>query len=462
MRSPNILFMTSHDTGDWLGCYGHRTVHTPHLDALAAEGCLFSNSFCTSPVCTPSRGAMMTGRYPQSNGLMGLIQTPYRWRYRQGERHLSHLLAGHGYHTALFNHQHEAPQDDRLGFHEHRLVDCGAMELLTGEHVSTADETVDAAIEFFRERRGSATPFYAQIGFFETHTPYDWSGARADESLGIELPPYVIDDARSRGRIPGLQGAVRYLDQAVGRVLRGLAETGLDQNTIVVFTVDHGVELQHCKWDLYDGGILTALLMRVPDGSTGPGLVCDWLVSNVDVVPTLLDLALLPAPDNLEGQSFADVFRDDQASPPRDAVFAMMHSNGRWVESRCVRTRQYKLIRNFSPSRVGKLPVQSGGASMRERPVVELYDLAADPAELNDLGADPDWGPIRRELDERLLAWLRQVDDPILRGPVRTPYYEMAVADLVPDRNRQPVRRPSGRCAASTANTPCDEKDTSE
>ena len=434
MSLPNILFMTSHDTGDWLRCYGHRTVHTPHLDALAAEGCRFANSFCASPVCTPSRGAMMTGRYPQTNGLMGLIQTPYRWSYHEGERHLSHLLGEQGYHNVLFNHQHEAPHEDPLGFREHRLVDCGAMELLTGEHVSTADETAEAAIEFFRERRSDGTPFYAQMGFFETHTPYDWSGARADDSRGIEVPPYVIDDADARRRVAGLQGAIRSLDRAAGRILHALSETGLDQTTIVVFTVDHGVELPHCKWELYDGGIRTALLMRVPQANTVSEKVCDWLVSNVDLVPTLLDLADLPAPDNLEGQSFAEVFRNEQASPPRDAVFGMMHSNGRWVESRCVRTQQYKLIRNFSPSRVGRTPVGSGQSSMRERPVVELYDLHADPPELNDLGTDPRYDQVRKGLDKRLLGWLKDVNDPILHGPVRNPYYEMAIADLMADR----------------------------
>ena len=422
--------MTSHDTGNWLGRYGHRTVHTPNLDALAKDGCRFANSYCTSPVCTPSRGSLMTGRYPQANGLMGLIQTPYRWRYHQGERHLSHLLGEQGYHTVLFNHQHEAPHDDPLGFRERRLVNCGTHELRTGEQVSTADETAEAVIEFLRAHSSDDAPFYAQAGFFETHTPYDWSGAEADESCGIEVPPYVVDDADARHHIAGLQGAIRSLDGAVGRILHALSETGLDQNTIVIFTVDHGIELPHCKWELYDGGIRTALLVRGPRGIIPPGKVCDWLVSNVDVVPTLLDLTSLPTPDNVQGQSFSEFFRNERADPPRDAVFAMMHSHGRWVESRCVRTQRYKLIRNFSPSRAPAMPVRSGPSSMQERAVVEVYDLRADPHELSNLGTDTRYEQVRRELDKRLLGWLREVNDPILHGPVTTPYYRMAVADL--------------------------------
>ncbi len=433
MPLPNVLFMTSHDTGDWLRCYGYKSVYTPNLDALASEGSRFANNFCTSPVCTPSRGAMMTGRYPQTNGLMGLIQTPYRWRYRQGERHLSHLLGEQGYHTVLFNHQHEAPHDSPLGFRERRLVNSGSHELLTGEQVSTADETAEELIEFLREYGSVGAPFYAQVGFFETHTPYDWRGAQADDSGGIEVPPYVVDDAKVRHKVAALQGAIRSLDQAAGRILHALSETELGQNTIVIFTVDHGVELPRCKWELYDGGIRTALLVRLPQDNIRTGKVCDWLISNVDVVPTVLDLLNLRIPEDLEGQSFAGFFRNQQAAAPRDAIFSMMHSHDRFVESRCIRTRQYKLIGNFSPSRVPAAPFPPGGPSRQERPVLELYDLCADPFELSNLVEDTRYLHVREDLSKRLLSWLSEVKDPILRGPVPTPYYRMAMADLMTD-----------------------------
>ncbi len=431
MRQPNILFITSHDTGDWLRCYGHRTVHTPHLDALAADGCLFSNAFCTSPVCTPSRGAMMTGRYPQSNGLMSLIQTPYRWRYGEGERHLSHLLSAHGYDTLLFNHQHEAPNDDALGFRERRLVNAGSYELpLLGELVSTAEETATSVVAFLEERGDHDAPFYAQVGVFETHTPFGWSGEEPDDEFGVEVPPYMVDDEEARRHISGLQGAIRYLDRAIGRILGALSKTGLDDNTIVIFTSDHGVELPRCKWELYDGGIRTALLLRWPAGGVRGGTVCDWQISNVDVVPTLLGFARLPIPENVQGRSFAPFFGDEQGTPPRDATFAMMHAAQRWTESRCVRTGRYKLIRNFSPSRLPKVPGQGGQSSPQERPVLELYDLSADPHELNDLGKNSRYDDVRRDLDARLLRWLQEVDDPILRGPIVSPYYRMASEDL--------------------------------
>jgi len=451
MRSPNILFMTSHDTGDWLSCYGHRTVRSPHLDALAAQGCRFSDAFCTSPVCTPSRGAMMTGRYPQSNGLMGLIQTPYRWRLRPGQRHLSHLLSGHGYHTVLFNHQHEAPCDDPLGFHEHRAR--GGPEsyrLRTGERIATAEQTAEDVAEFLARRGPEEPPFYAQVGFFETHTPYGWNGAPPDDGRGVAVPPYVTDNADARRHVAGLQGAIRSLDRAVGRILGALSEAGLDGDTIVVFTTDHGVELPHCKWELYDGGIHTALLMRWPGGGVSGGAVCGHLVSHVDLVPTILELIDRPVPQDIEGRSFAEFLRDSTAPPARDAIFAMMHRHDRWVESRCVRTRHYKLIRNYSPSRMPDGAVSVGGVSTlawsaaRERPVVELYDLLADPYEMSNIAGTPGHRQVRDDLDARLANWLRAVEDPLLHGPVACPYYQMAAENLGRPRTGASARQGPG------------------
>ena len=431
-ENPNIVFLTSHDTGDWLGCYGHDTIQTPNLDSLASEGCRFSDSFCTSPVCTPSRGALMTGRYPQSNGLMGLIQTPYRWRLNEGERHLSHILADAGYHTVLFNHQHEAEKDDKLGFEDMRLHDVGAFQLLTGESVSTALETADAFQAFLQGRPSESKPFYAQLGFFETHTAYDWNGAVPDDSQGVHVPSYIVDDERAREHIAALQGSISSLDKAVGRILAALREAGEENNTIFVFTVDHGVQLPRHKWELYDGGIRTALLMRWPNGGISGGKECPWLVSNVDVVPTLLDLAGLSVPENIQGESCAGFFRSGNSSSHRDAVFAMMHGHNRWAESRCVRTANHKLIRNFSPSRQPIPPIKVGGSSrQQERPVVELYNLQADPWEQENLAEKESSRTVRHELEKGLLSWMKAVEDPLLKGPVRTPYYEMAAENFI-------------------------------
>ena len=333
----------------------------------------------------------------------------------------------------MFNHQHEAEAHDPLGFLEKRLHDVGEEQLLTGERVSTASETAEAFGAFLRETKGAA-PFYAQIGFFETHTPFDWNGAIPDRSKGIAIPPYVESDKDSQEHVASLQGSIAALDVAVGVIVQSIRDAGLSEDTLVIFTVDHGVELPRCKWELYDGGIRTALILHWPNGGVHGGRVLQSMVSNVDVVPTLLELIGVPIPDNIQGKSFSRQLTSTDSVPHRDAVFAMMLGNNRWTESRCVRTDRYKLIRNFSPSRASLTPVKMRGANVqRERPVVELYDLEADPHELNNIARLEEFRSTRDGLDSRLRLWMEEVEDPILSGPVPTPYYQMAIEDFVGD-----------------------------
>ncbi len=290
------------------------------------------------------------------------------------------------------------------------------MKLLTGEYVSTANKTAKEVVKFLGEYDRNGAPFYAQVGFFETHTPYDFGGTQPDDGLGIGTPPYIADEEKERQHIAGLQGAIRSLDAAIGKILHALSETGLDQNTVVIFVADHGVELPHCKCYLYDGGIRTALLMQLPPSLPQGGKVCDWLISNIDLLPTLFDLLNLPCPENVQGRSFAEFFRNEQAVSSRNAVFAMMQADGKFVEARCVRTAQYKLIRNFSPNRVPETPFRLGQGALRERPVMELYDLHTDPYELSNLGSDSRLKQVRKDLDERLLRWLEEVRTPFFKG----------------------------------------------
>ncbi len=388
---PNIIFITSHDTGRHFGCYGVDTVHTPAVDGLAADGCLFTNYFATASVCAPSRGAMMTGRYPQSNGLMEMPLSaitegplfPWDWAYNEGERHLSHILQDAGYHTALIGFQHEAFQSETLGFGAHHA------EMVPWSVRHPASVVADAVVDFLHERTRCAGPFYAQVGFFETHRPFDFGGTEPDDRQGVHVPPYLEGNAYNTAELAGFQGAVKRLDEAVGVIVDALQETGLESDTIVVFTVDHGIPFPRAKKSLYDAGIEVALVLRWPGGGIEGGQVCDWLLSNVDMVPALLELAGLSVPDTVEGASFADVFGNAAATPTRDEVFGLFLPDA----MRCVRTRQHKLIRNFAFRRTLQVPVDaSDPKSTREKcPAVQLFDLADDPLELCNVAERPQY-----------------------------------------------------------------------
>ncbi len=424
---PNVLIITVHDAGRHFGCYGAATVRTPAIDALAADGYRFDRHFACSPVCSPSRGAMLTGRYPQSNGLLGLTQPPYWWSLNPGERHLAHLLADAGYHTALFGIQHEAVEAASLGF-----AAC-ALEHVPNRVTFPADEVAAAVGDFLRSRTPHAGPFYAQVGLFEPHTPYSFGGVAPDDQSGVWVPPYIVDNAAARQHLAGFQGAVCAADRAVGAILAALRATGLEDDTLVVFATDHGIELPRAKWFCYDPGLAAALVMRWPAGGIIGGAACDWLLSNVDLVPTLLELLALPIPNTVQGRSFTGAFRPGNA-PTHDAIFGMFEAQASRRVIRCVRTARHKLIRNFVPARPLVVPVDMSNVQedMTANPIVELYDLTHDPHEFHNLADSPDHADTYAALSERLWRWLEAVADPLLVGPVPTPMYRQAMAEYVP------------------------------
>jgi N-sulfoglucosamine sulfohydrolase len=293
MPRTNVLFITCHDLGRHLGCYGHSTVDSPALDALASSGVKFDNAFATAPQCSPSRAALHTGRYPHATGVLGLAHGPFDWQLPSHERHVAQILKENGYATALVGMQHLVARDQagQLGY-EHILP------------VAPALETAESAVRLLRELAASDRPFYLEVGFEEPHRPYDFGGAQPDNHLGVEIPPYLPDCPESRQDFAAFQGAIRAMDAGVGRLLDGLRELGLDEQTWVIFTTDHGAAMPRAKGTLYDPGIEVALLMRWPDGDLTGGRTYGELISNVDIVPTMLDGLGLELPRNLHGESF--------------------------------------------------------------------------------------------------------------------------------------------------------------
>lgn len=264
----NILLLHCHDLGRFLGAYKVPTVVSPHLDALAAQSTLFEAAFATAPHCSPARASLFTGTYPQTNGVLGLTHDPFGWDLTDPATHLAGLLGAAGYTTELIGVHHESrvlPDDvvaERLGFD--RVRSGGDRDVVVERTVEALDRA--AAVD---------APFYLQVGFHEPHrTPSrnDRPGVMgflgdtvtADDSLGITVPPYLRDDEGAREEIAELQGAVRHMDEGVGSILSHLDALGLSDDTIVVFTTDHGLALPRAKCTLYDPGLEVALMMRVP------------------------------------------------------------------------------------------------------------------------------------------------------------------------------------------------------
>jgi arylsulfatase A-like enzyme len=428
---PNVIIIHCHDLGQHLGCYGVASVVSPNLDAFAASGVRFANHFCTSPSCSPSRASIFTGRYPHNTGVLGLTHAPFNWDLNPDETHLAQLFQAAGYRTACFGVMHETHSSaQRCGYETHD----------PRGHATTA---VDNALTYLRERRiHPAEPFLLTVGFFEPHRlppagnpfgDHDFIGAKLapDESCGVVVPGYLRDTPGTRRELAELQGAIRYIDAEFARLLAAPPP----ENTFVIFTTDHGIAMPRAKCSLYDPGLRTALLLR------GPGLpagqVREELVSNIDLLPTLLELLGLPVPPNVQGRSLFG-----PRALPRSEIFAEMTYHDYYDPRRCVRTATHKLIANFSAAPSFMDPSQSWrpradtvvpvNHALAYHVPVELYDLRQDPWEQTNLANQPAHTAIRRELAARLRRHLEETADPLLRGAVAGPLHWQALAELQP------------------------------
>jgi N-sulfoglucosamine sulfohydrolase len=429
-NKPNIVMITTHDLGRHLGCYGIEEVQSPHIDRLAARGVRFANMFSTSAVCSPGRGALHTGRYPQSNGLMGLTHAPWWWRFNEGETHAATILQQAGYETCLCGLQHVFLQGEEKKY--------GYQNVLTAK--TDAENTVELAATFLKRRRPEDKPFFLKVGFFEVHRKGgSFKHRQYDPSKPVFVPRYLADTPVMREDLGRYQEEIRYFDSCVGRILDALEAGTCAEDTLVIFTADHGIPYPGAKWSLRDAGIEVPLVMYWPDSCLSGGKVYEELMSHVDVLPTLLDLIGIANPGNLQGVSFADFLKGKSTDKPRREIHAqftpaMFRDN----ESRCIRTERYKLTRYFQAGRCMTFPIdvdpvrfsqhtERAATTGKPRPFVQLFDIVEDPDELHNIAAQNENAGIVKELSKKLYTWMQTVGDPILKGAVQSPYYRQSM-----------------------------------
>lgn len=398
----DIIVITTHDIGRHLRCYGIDSVVNPNLDGLAAAGVRFDLAFATAPQCSPSRASLATGLYPHNNGVIGLSHRGFDWEL--AVPHAAATFAAHGFATHLFGSQHVTQHPESLGFGQ--MHPAGAVaEVLPAEP---------------RDRR-----LYLEINLEETHRPYPPAGAAPPN---LVVPGYLPDGREAREEIAAVEKAITAMDAATGSALTALDRAGRTDGAVVVFTTDHGLAMPRAKCTLYDPGLEVALIVRWPDGGVAGGRVNKGLVSNLDVLPTLFEAVGIRRPSGMQGRSLFE---------PRDAIFGEKTFHSYYDPMRCIRTRSHKLIRNFETGFAVEVPADiQQGAIFRANPgrystdrssVVELYDLREDPLEQRNLAGTAGVEHIERELSDRLWAWMRDTDDPLLKGPVPSPRYRVAM-----------------------------------
>ncbi len=432
---PNIVLIICHDLGRHLPCYGVSSVQSPNLDRLAAESVVFENAFCTAPQCSPSRASLFTGRYPHSNGVMGL--THFGWDLHPGERHLAGILRNVGYDCALAGMQHETRRPAEMGYD---LLPVAHTDVAPYEWRVKADDVADAACAWLDAEGRQHAPFYLQVGIEEPHRlpghPDGEFGFKADPEAHAMVPPYLRDTPEARLDFAEFQAAIEQLDMAVGRILKQIETNELADTTLVLFTTDHGIPFPRAKCTLMDPGLEVALMMR---GPRLPPRRTDALISHVDLLPTLLEYLGVPVPEAVQGQSFHSVLAG-HTDRHREALFGEMTYHDYCDPRRCIRTRTHKLIANFTiapflmdPSQSWNrrtTPVTPAAPPLAYHPPFELYDLTVDPGEIRNLHEEPGYGDTAEMLAAELHRWILETGDPLIEGIPTPPRHRQVIAAM--------------------------------
>lgn len=406
-EAPNIVVFVADDAG-WsdFGAFGNRAVRTPNLDRLAATGVVFENAFLTTASCSPSRISILSGRYPHATGAEDL-HTPLP----TGVDLLPAYLAREGYFTGHMRKTHYGPEGERQ-------FDWFSEETWEG---------LPGFLDVAGER-----PFFLWIGFRDPHRPYSRDAVDPPHDPGeVAVPPYLVDDEETRADLALYYDEISRMDGEIGRMLAELDRRELREDTLVVFLSDNGMPFPRAKATAYDAGIRTPLIVSWP-GVTPSGARYPGLTSVIDLAPTLLEAAGAGIPESFHGESFAAALTD-QTAPGREYVFAERNWHNCDEHIRTVRGVRYKLIRNAytelplcTPADASRSASWYSLTARREagtltpgqarlfeapRPVVEVYDLEADPHELVNLAGRPEVERIARQLSRVLDAWIEETED---------------------------------------------------
>lgn len=441
----NILYLHCHDAGRHLSPYGAPT-RTPHLQKLAETGMLFRQAFCCGPTCSPSRAALLTGQNPHTCGMLGLAHRGFA--LQDASRHLASYLNQQGFETVLSGVQHEFKWNAADLPYQHVLHAPAAPAEIKdpGLRLAYQDRHIAAQAAHYLQQP-KTRPFFLSCGFILPHRHFPAHDPARYDARYLAAPPPLPDTPEVRRDYADYLAAAESMDTCCGMVLQVLRDAHLEKETVVVFTVDHGIAFPGMKCNLYDSGIGVALIVRVPGQKTA-GQETSALVSQLDIFPTLVELTGLPKPGWLEGRSFKPLL-NGESQTVREEIFAEVNFHAAYEPMRAIRTDRYKYIRlfhedtrlvapNCDDSPTKELIFRQAGLWRRPRASEQLYDLWADPWERANLVGQDSSREIHAQLSARLDNWMRETADPLLNGPL-TPPPGSRVNDLAQYSPSEPV-----------------------
>lgn len=434
----NVLFIITDDMScDSVGAYGSKLKEiTPNMDRLAGESFRFNQAYVQVGNCMPSRNVMFSGRYPHNNKIEGFYEVR-----NPGYPVMSDLMKGAGYFTGIRGKvSHSTPYTPYPGWD----VVLDVLPDGTQAHPKNPESYYVSTKDGIARAKKAGKPFCLNINISDPHKPfYNEDGksevnkpSRVFTATEVPVPGFLPDDPAIREELALYYSSVRRGDDALGAVLRALRESGDNEHTLIVFLSDHGMPLPFAKTQLYFHSTRTPLMVRWP-GVTKAGTIDDsHLVSGVDLLPTLLEITGVPAPQGLDGRSFAPILRG-QPQEGRDFVVTEYNENsgGFRHPMRSIMTKDFAYIFNpwstngrvMATATKGTVTYRRMQALAKTDPKVaarlalfdrrvpeECFNYATDADALDNLIARPEFGAQRDALIQRLEAWMVQTRDPML------------------------------------------------
>jgi len=443
----NILLLISDDHGlSQLGCTGNPVAPTQHIDALAAEGVRFTNTFTVAASCSASRGSLLSGLFPHQNGQYGHQHSFHHFSYLPWVQTLPALLKAAGYHTGVIGKLHVAPKE-LLPFD----VQVPGKKIMGNRNVKAMAEY---AGRFFRQEPDR--PFFLLMGYSDPHRhAAGMSHMRGVENFSgfgnnlhypgissahfkpedVTVPSFLPDIPEVREELADQYAAIARLDTGIGMVLDELRRSGRYNDTLIIYLSDNGIPFPNAKTTLYDAGVHVPMVVWAPGGSR-KGVVNHAMISFVDLLPTFLDWAGAKGPKyKLPGRSFLPILYEENPAGWDEVYLShTFHEITMYYPMRGIRTRRFKYIHNLFPElefpfatdlfisktwqailkrrlqKIGKRPTHS----YLFRPEEELYDVQEDPDEVKNLAQDPAYAQLLQQLRTRLHTMRERTKDPWL------------------------------------------------
>ena len=421
VKQPNIIVVMADDLDSrQLSCYGGENVQTIHIDRLASQGLKFNNMIASEAMCVPTRASLFTGLYPVRHGSFQNHKPVF-----DGLQSIVQYLNRLNYTVALTGKNHSTRPREILPFHFIKGFEPNCVS-------RTDDYSLDSLKQFMTTQKN---PYCLFVMSINPHAPWTMGDASAFNPDKLKLPPHWVDTRKVREEFSRYLAEVKRLDDQVGDIMQLIKETGQEKNTVVLFLGEQGAQFPGAKWNLWDAGQKSSMIIRWP-GVIKPATETDAIVQYEDLTPTFIDIAGGKPLQHLDGKSFLQVLTG-KTTKARSYAYGI-HNNmpeGPAYPIRSIRTDRYKLILNLTPQKKYHIKhmmnpakkesywngwVEMGRSNAQDqqlvdrilhRPAVQFYDLQKDPYELNNLANNATYQVLINQYTAELKKWMLQQGD---------------------------------------------------